>query len=104
MQPTAASRRWMTDGSSPLFPTQGGIPMPTIDLPRTAAAERLYWFQLTFPDGRWTVQEKQLPAPPETGDLVDLGADGCWHVRDSRLVPVRPSGKPAREFFVCRPH
>jgi hypothetical protein len=77
--------------------------MSNTQLLRTAAAERLYWFQLDFPDGRWSVQEKQLQLPPETGDRVDLGQDGFWQVRGSRVVGARPAGKPAREFFVCCP-
>jgi hypothetical protein len=64
---------------------------------------RPYWFKLEFPDGRWSVQEKELAAAPGTGDCVDLGADGRWQVQGSRLVPVHPSGQPPREFFVCRP-
>jgi hypothetical protein len=64
---------------------------------------RLYWFKLQFADRRWSVQEKDLPAPPATGDRVDLGADGIWQVCGSESVHVRPAGKPPREFFVCAP-
>ena len=64
---------------------------------------RQYWFKLEFPDGRWSVQEKQLPIAPDAGDQVDLGADGRWQVCSSRFVPVHPSGHPPRHFFVCKP-
>lgn len=63
----------------------------------------LYWFKLLFPDGRWSVQEKRLATPPQETDCVDLGDDGRWQICGQERVAVRPSGKPARDFFVCRP-
>jgi hypothetical protein len=61
-----------------------------------------YCFKLVFPDGRWSIDEKQLPAAPHEGDVLDF-AGGDWRIEGSQRVGVRPSGKPAREFFVCAP-
>ena len=64
----------------------------------------LYSFKLVFPDGRWSVGEKQLPDPPSEGDLVAFdGVGGDWRVEGQQFVGVRPAGKPPREFFVCAP-
>jgi hypothetical protein len=63
----------------------------------------LYSFKLVFPDGRWSVGEKELPNPPHQGDVVDFDGFGGWRVEGQQLVGVRPAGKPPREFFVCAP-
>jgi hypothetical protein len=63
----------------------------------------VYWLKLEFADRRWAVEETTLAAPPVEGDLVELGKDGCWEVYGRESVRVRPSGKPDREFLVCRP-
>ena len=62
-----------------------------------------YCFKLVFPDGRWSVDEKQLPAAPHEGDVLDFGGYGGWRIQGSQRVGVRPAGKPPREFFVCAP-
>jgi hypothetical protein len=76
-----------------------------VDLLREATAEALsrYSFKLEFADGRWTLAEKELPALPQIGELVELADGRRWQVRGSQLVPARPAGKPPREFFVCAP-
>ena len=61
-----------------------------------------YCFKLVFPDGRWSLDEKQLPAVPHEGDVLDFGG-GDWRIQGSQRVGVRPAGKPPREFFVCAP-
>jgi hypothetical protein len=61
-----------------------------------------YCFKLVFPDGRWSIDEKQLPAAPHEGDVLDF-AGGDWRIEGSQRVGVRPTGKPPREFFVCAP-
>jgi hypothetical protein len=69
----------------------------------TSTALRRYCFKLEFPDGRWNVDERELPTAPQVGDLVQF-ADGCnWRVRRSQLVRPRPQSKPAHEYFVCVP-
>jgi hypothetical protein len=62
-----------------------------------------YWFKLVFPDGRWTVAEKQLPAEPHLGDVLAFGDGAPWRVSDSQLVWPRPNRQPRREVFVCAP-
>jgi hypothetical protein len=62
-----------------------------------------YCFKLVFPDGRWSIDEKQLPAAPHEGDVLDFAGYGDWRIQGSQRVGVRPPGKPAREFFVCAP-
>jgi hypothetical protein len=62
-----------------------------------------YCFKLVFPDGRWSIDEKQLPAAPHAGDVLDFAGFGDWRIEGSQRVGVRPSGKPPREFFVCAP-
>jgi hypothetical protein len=59
-------------------------------------------FKLVFPDGRWSIDEKQLSAAPHEGDVLDF-AGGDWRIEGSERVGVRPAGKPPREFFVCAP-
>ena len=67
------------------------------------AMPQRYSFKLVFPDGRWSVDEKELPGPPHEGDVVDFDGFGGWRVEGQQLVGVRPAGKPPREFFVCAP-
>jgi hypothetical protein len=62
-----------------------------------------YCFKLVFPDGRWSLDEKQLAAAPREGDVIDFDGFGGWRIEGSQSVGVRPAGKPAREFFVCAP-
>ncbi len=59
-------------------------------------------FKLVFPDGRWSIDEKQLPAAPHEGDVLDF-AGGDWRIEGSQRIGVRPAGKAPREFFVCAP-
>jgi len=61
-----------------------------------------YAFKLVFPDGRWAIDEKQLPDAPRAGDVVVFDGGG-WRIEGSQRVGVKPAGKPAREFFVCAP-
>src|SRR4029453_1632381 len=63
----------------------------------------LYCFKLVFPDGRWSVDEKQLAQTPQDGDAVHFAAGGEWRVQGTPRVVPRPAGKPAREFLVCAP-
>ncbi len=62
-----------------------------------------YCFKLVFPDGRWSIDEKQLPAAPQKGDVLDFAGYGDWRIQGSQRVGVKPAGKPPREFFVCAP-
>jgi hypothetical protein len=62
-----------------------------------------YCFKLVFPDGRWSVDEKQLAQAPRDGDVVHFAGYGDWRVQGTQSVMPRPSGKPAREFLVCAP-
>jgi hypothetical protein len=59
-------------------------------------------FKLELQDGRWDIAEKNLTAAPRVGDVLSL-AGRQWRVRASQLVRPRPSGRPAREVFVCAP-
>lgn len=59
----------------------------------------VYTLKLELPDGRWSVDEKQLETRPRIGELVELGA--WWKVRRVERVPVRVARKPDRELFVC---
>jgi hypothetical protein len=59
-------------------------------------------FKLELQDGRWDIAEKNMTAPPRVGDVLSL-AGREWRVRASQLVKPRPSGRPAREVFVCAP-
>jgi hypothetical protein len=63
----------------------------------------LYTFKLVFPDGRWSVGEKELADPPHEGDVLGFDDYGDWRVEGQQLVGVRPAGKPPRELFVCAP-
>ena len=62
-----------------------------------------YSFKLVFPDGRWSIDEKQLTLPPNEGDVVVFEGYGGWRIQGHQQVGVRPAGKPPREFFVCAP-
>ncbi len=62
-----------------------------------------YCFKLVFPDGRWSLDEKQLAAAPRAGDVLDFEGYGDWCIQSSQSVGVKPAGKPPREFFVCAP-
>ena len=62
-----------------------------------------YSFKLVFPDGRWSIDEKQLTDPPHEGDVVDFEGYGGWRVEGQQHVGVRPAGKAPRSFFVCAP-
>jgi len=62
-----------------------------------------YCFKLVFPDGRWSLGEKQLAAAPREGDVIEIDGYGDWRIQGSQSVGVRPAGKPPREFFVCAP-
>ena len=60
-------------------------------------------FKLEFPNGSWNVDEKELEAAPQIGDIVSFGDGRPWRIRASQFVRARPTRKPAREFFVCAP-
>ena len=60
-----------------------------------------YCFKLVFPDGRWSLDEKQLAAEPREGDVIEIDGYGDWRIQSSQSVGVKPSGKPPREVFVC---
>jgi hypothetical protein len=73
---------------------------PSASATRTALR---YCFKLVFPDGRWSVDEKQLTQAPQDGDVVHFAGFGDWRVQGTQSVMPRPAGKPAREFLVCAP-
>ena len=60
-------------------------------------------FKLEFADGRWSVDEKELEAAPQVGDIVSFEDGRPWRVSASQFVRARPTRKPTREFFVCAP-
>jgi len=62
-----------------------------------------YAFKLVFPDGRWSVDEQELPAAPREGDVLGFDGIGTWRIHGAQRVRVKPSGKPPRTFFVCSP-
>lgn len=62
-----------------------------------------YCFKLVFPDGRWSVGEKNLTSPPSEGDVIVFDGYGDWRIQGSELVGAKPAGKRSREFFVCAP-
>jgi hypothetical protein len=62
-----------------------------------------YCFKLVFPDGRWSIDEKQLSIVPHEGDVIAFPGYGDWRIEGSQRVGVKPAGKPQREFFVCAP-
>jgi hypothetical protein len=59
-------------------------------------------FKLELLDGRWDVEEKDMPKAPRVGDVLSFHGSK-WFVRTSQLVRPRPAGRPAREVFVCAP-
>jgi hypothetical protein len=59
-------------------------------------------FKLELHDGRWDVEEKNMPTPPQVGDVVSFHGSR-WRVLASQFVKPRPAGRPAREVFVCAP-
>jgi len=61
-----------------------------------------YCFKLVFPDGRWSIDEKQLSAAPREGDVLGFEG-GNWRIQGAQRVGVKPNGKPPRTFFVCAP-
>ncbi len=61
-----------------------------------------YWLKLEFADGRWTVDHRALPAPPELGDVFAVD-DRRWQVRRREFVKPRPAQEPLREMLVCVP-
>ncbi|MDX6467953.1 MAG: hypothetical protein QOI27_2993 [Gaiellaceae bacterium] len=64
---------------------------------------RPFSFKLEFADGRWNVDEKELEAAPQVGDIVSFNDGRPWRVSASEFVRARPTRKPVREFFVCAP-
>jgi hypothetical protein len=62
-----------------------------------------YAFKLVFPDGRWSVDERELSAAPREGDILGFDGIGDWRIRGAQRVGVKPAGKPPRTFFVCSP-
>jgi hypothetical protein len=60
-----------------------------------------YAFKLVFPDGRWSVDERELPAAPREGDVLGFDGFGEWRIHGAERVRVKPAGKPPRTFFVC---
>ncbi len=62
-----------------------------------------YCFKLVFPDGRWSIDEKNLTAPPSEGDVVGFDGYGDWRIQGSERVEARPAGKRSREFLSARP-
>ncbi len=70
------------------------------EAPRTRNSIR-YAFKLVFPDGRWSVDERELPAAPREGDVLGFDGIGDWRIQGAQRVGVKPAGKPPRTFFVC---
>jgi hypothetical protein len=62
-----------------------------------------YAFKLVFPDGRWSVDERELTAAPREGDVLGFDGIGDWRIQGAQRVGVKPPGKPPRTFFVCSP-
>jgi hypothetical protein len=62
-----------------------------------------YAFKLVFPDGRWSVDERELTAAPREGDVLGFDGIGDWRIQGAQRVRVKPAGKPSRTFFVCSP-
>jgi hypothetical protein len=59
-------------------------------------------FKLELLDGRWDVEERDMPAEPRLGDVLSFHGIQ-WFVRTSQIVKPRPAGRPARTVFVCAP-
>lgn len=64
---------------------------------------RPFAFKLEFADGRWDIDEKELDATPQIGDIISFDDGLSWRIRTSQFVHARPSRKPVRELFVCAP-
>ena len=62
-----------------------------------------YAFKLVFPDGRWSVDERELLAAPREGDVLGFDGIGDWRIQGAQRVGVKPAGKPPRMFFICSP-
>jgi hypothetical protein len=62
-----------------------------------------YLFKLVLPDGRWSVDERELLAAPREGDVLGFEGIGNWRIQGAQRVGVKPQGKPPRTFFVCSP-
>jgi hypothetical protein len=62
-----------------------------------------YCFKLVFPDGRWSIDEKQFASTPRAGDVIGFDGFGNWRIEGAQRVGVKPAGKPPRTFFVCAP-
>lgn len=62
-----------------------------------------YAFKLVFPDGRWSVDERELSSAPREGDVLGFDGIGQWRIHGAQRVRVKPPGKPPRTFFVCSP-
>ena len=62
-----------------------------------------YAFKLVFPDGRWSVDERELSAAPREGDVLGFDGIGDWRIQGAQRVRVKPAGKPPQTFFVCSP-
>lgn len=60
----------------------------------TAGAVARYSFKLEFSDGRWDLDEQELPAAPRVGDLVEFSDGRRWQIRGSQFVRPRTAGKP----------
>jgi hypothetical protein len=59
-------------------------------------------FKLELQDGRWDIEEQDMPTAPQVGDVLSFHGSR-WRVCASQLVKPRPAGRPAREIFVCAP-
>jgi hypothetical protein len=75
----------------------------SVALGRGADEPVAYTFKVEFADGRWGVEEKELQTTPRVGDVVRFADGQPWYVRASQSVRPRPSGKPARDLFLCAP-
>ena len=71
--------------------------------PTPARSAIRYCFKLVFPDGRWSIDEKQLVSTPREGDVLGFEGIGTWRILGAQRVGVKPAGKPPRTFFVCSP-
>ena len=61
-----------------------------------------YCFKLVFPDGRWSIDEKQLAAAPREGDVIEFDGYGGWRIQGSQRVGVKPAGKAAARVLRLR--
>src|SRR5512142_3320480 len=51
-----------------------------------------YCFKLVFPDGRWSIDEKQLSSAPREGDVLGFDGAGRWRIQGAQRVGVKPAG------------